>query len=158
LAASALPLLTLIHSSAWKKHSPKFDFRAFSEVREDHSFGVCAPAPLGNTISSLLSRTPLIPPRNSEPAILLPAPSSYAVSYVQRGPSWSVARKTPIIPSGCFVAPPRAGPPDRGLGFTRELRLYGILAKQIHKTSRLAEQRMSIWQMRPSPMHATIPM
>jgi hypothetical protein len=39
--------------------------RAFSEVREDHSFGVCAPAPLGNTISSLLSRTPLIPLRGT---------------------------------------------------------------------------------------------
>src|SRR5215208_2408172 len=38
----------------------------------------------------------------------------------------------------------------------RELRLYRILAKQIPKTTYLAEQRMSTWQMRSSFMHATL--
>jgi hypothetical protein len=42
------------------------------------------------------------------------------------------------------------------MGFTRELRLYGILAKQIPKTTYLAEQRMSTCQMRSSFMHATL--
>jgi len=35
------------------------------------------------------------------------------------------------------------------VAFLGELRLYGILAKQIPKTSHLAEQRMATWQMRP---------
>jgi hypothetical protein len=43
----------------------------FSEVRENLSFGVCAGALLGNTISSLLSRVPPHPPpRNGDPAFL----------------------------------------------------------------------------------------
>jgi hypothetical protein len=56
--------------------SAKFVYIAFSEaVRQErfkyHSFGVCAGALLGNTITSLLSRTPPHPPpRNGEPAFL----------------------------------------------------------------------------------------
>lgn len=42
-------------------YSPECVEGGFAEVREDHSFEVCAAAPLCNTISSLLSRPPLTP-------------------------------------------------------------------------------------------------
>jgi hypothetical protein len=42
------------------------------------------------------------------------------------------------------------------MSFTRELRLHGMLAKQIPKTTYLAEQRISTYQMCSSFMHATL--
>jgi hypothetical protein len=60
-------------------HSSTVGEEEFSEVREDHSFGGCAPAHLGTIIWLLLSRTSLIPLRGTARLFLLPAPRSYVV-------------------------------------------------------------------------------
>jgi hypothetical protein len=50
-------------------------------VRRNHSFGVCALGRFGTTIRLSLSRAPLVPPpRNGDPAFLLPAPAVLALS------------------------------------------------------------------------------
>jgi hypothetical protein len=63
-------------------------------------------------------------PLQGGPAFLLPAPRSYAVSYVQTDPLRCVVHKSTIIPLGCILAPQRVGRPDRGDG-------------RIHRTSPL---------------------
>src|SRR5215208_1252061 len=80
-------------------YSPKCLEVEFSEVRKDHSFGACAPVPLGNTIRSLLSRVLLIPLRGTA-GFSLAYPRSYAAgwSYVQI--SGIVAYIRNIIPAG----------------------------------------------------------
>ena len=54
-----------------------------SEVRKDHSFGVCAPAPLGTIIRLSLSRTPSEIPLPRAPGFSLACAPVPAVSYVR---------------------------------------------------------------------------
>jgi hypothetical protein len=61
-----------------------FALSEFYEVRKDHSFGVCAAVPLGNTIRSLLSRAPLMPLRGTAWLFSCLRPARVRLPDVQR--------------------------------------------------------------------------
>jgi hypothetical protein len=105
-------------------------------------------------------RPSMLPPRCYKPSLALQPPKTL---FSLRCNAWLWPR-TPMAEATIVersticrgVSSPAVLYRAVAVAFLGEFRLYGILAKQIPEASRLAEQRMSTWQMRPSPMHATL--